>query len=35
MPLDNDMRHARQAQMLAHGQPRLAATHDKRVYLFN
>jgi hypothetical protein len=29
------MGHARLAEMLAHGQPRLARTHDKRVYLFN
>jgi hypothetical protein len=35
MALDDDMRHARLAQMLAHGQPRLASTDDKRVYRFN
>src|SRR4029450_10324407 len=35
MPLDHDMRPARLAQMLPHGQPRLASAHDKRVYLFN
>src|SRR5262249_26114288 len=28
-------RHARLAQMLSHGQPRLATSDNKRVYLFN
>jgi len=35
MPFDDDMRHTHLAQMLAHGQPRLPSTDDKRVYLFS
>ncbi len=34
-PLEDEMRHPALAQMFAHGQPRLAAAYNERVYLFD
>jgi hypothetical protein len=35
VPLENHVRHAAAAQMLAHGEACLATANNQRIYLFN